>query len=63
MMSMIKGKFMISPKTCVISTLADLGTADDTWTGFMHKVQASFMGIMTEQEVFQVIDKALSKFK
>jgi short-subunit dehydrogenase len=28
MMSMSKGKFMISPKECVLSTLADLGTTD-----------------------------------
>jgi 17beta-estradiol 17-dehydrogenase / very-long-chain 3-oxoacyl-CoA reductase len=47
MMSMMKGKFMISPRTCVLSSLADLGTADYTWSGFMHKVQASFFETMT----------------
>jgi hypothetical protein len=47
MMGMVKGRFMISPKTCVISSFADLGTTDATWTGFMHKVQATFLGRMT----------------
>jgi hypothetical protein len=63
MMSMAKGPFMISPKTCVISSLADLGTNDATWSGFMHKVQASFMGRMTEKEVFVALDALFDKFK
>lgn len=48
MMEMKKGKFMITPKDCVISSLADLGVADTTWTGFLHKVQASFFNNFTE---------------
>ena len=48
MMEMEKGPFMISPKDCVISSLADLGQSDTTWTGFMHKVQASYLAKMKE---------------
>lgn len=42
MMKMLRGKFMITPEDCVISTLADLGKTDTTYTGFMHKVQGGF---------------------
>lgn len=48
MMKMKKGPFMISPQDCVISSLADLGKVDTTFTGFMHKVQASFLEQMSE---------------
>lgn len=42
MMGMKKGPFMITPQDCVISSLADLGHFDTTWTGFRHKMQAAF---------------------
>lgn len=42
MMSMKKGKFMITPKDCVVSSLGDLGEVDATWTGFMHKIQGAY---------------------
>lgn len=42
MMSNSKGKFMITAKDCVVSSLADLGKTDTTWTGFMHKVQGAY---------------------
>ena len=38
MMKMKKGPFMISPTDCAISTLADLGKTESTWTGFRHKL-------------------------
>lgn len=38
MLRMLKSKFIITPKDCVLSSLADLGNADTSWSGFMHKV-------------------------
>ncbi len=48
MMSMKKSKFMITPKDCVLSSLADLGKSETTWTGFLHKVQASYFVDVSE---------------
>lgn len=47
MMGMKKGKQMITPKDCAISSLADLGKSDATWTGFKHKLQGSFFETKT----------------
>lgn len=48
MMAMNKGKFMITPKDCVLSSLADLGKTDTTYTGLMHKIQASYFDDYSE---------------
>ena len=57
MTHMHKGKFMITPKECALSTLADLGNADTTFTGFMHKVQGSFFASMSERKSLQTHDR------
>jgi len=49
MLKMMKGKFIITPKDCVISTLADLGKYDTTWTGFKHKMQGAYLGRKNEK--------------
>lgn len=60
---MKKGKFMITPQDCVISSLADLGHFDTTWTGFMHKVQATYFQRMSEEKRLEIYDKLFSGFK
>lgn len=60
---MRKGKFMITPKDCVVSSLADLGKFDTTWTGFMHKVQAAYFQRFSEQARFETYDKLFSYAK
>ena len=57
MMDMKKGVYMITPQDCVVSSLADLGVADVTWTGFKHKVQASFFEQFTEEQTLEIFDK------
>lgn len=38
MLSMKKSKYIITPKDCAFSSLADVGSADESWSGFLHKV-------------------------
>lgn len=53
MMGMRKSGGMITPTDCAVSTLADLGKTDTTFSGFNHKVSGSFFNLKTEKEVFQ----------
>ena len=48
MTRMHRGPWMISPEECVLSTLADLGKADTTFSGYKHKLQGAFMELATE---------------
>lgn len=63
MLSMQKSKYIITPKDCAFSSLADLGTTDESWSGFRHKVQASILERLTEEQVFQFYDKFFSYAK
>lgn len=63
MMAMNKGKFMITPKDCVLSSLADLGKTDTTYTGLMHKIQASYFDDYSEWQRFGIYSKLFDHAK
>lgn len=63
MLSMKKSRYIITPKDCAFSSLADVGSSDESWSGFLHKVQASIMERLTEEQVFQFYEKFFSYAK
>lgn len=61
MMKMKKASFMITPRDCALSTLADLGKTHTTFSGFDHKVAGSFVSQMSHQAVCDYFGKEFKK--
>lgn len=57
MMDMKKGAYMISPRQCVVSTLADLlAGASVTFTHLDHCLSGTVFATLTEEEGFKMFE-------
>jgi short-subunit dehydrogenase len=57
MMDMKKGAYMISPKQCVISTLADLLAGESvTFTHLDHCLSGTVFTTLSEEEAFKMFE-------
>lgn len=67
MMHYHDGPLMISPEICALTTLADLGHSDYTYTGFKHKLVACLLDCYSEKEAQQFYkngrEKVLKRLK